>query len=220
MPSDTERVKIRFDLANANFQAISRAQGIYVTALLAYLCYAWVNFFIEGSDVSLHLAWLELKVGGLSKINPFVLLILTLAYIGTLTAITSARAELNEAEKHALGTDEHRSFFAADTHKNIIDYMALLQLWPFAKTRTPRDFDIGASQLSRFPHLFLPFIFVLSAFTSSYSIWRMYRLASWNQPTFIFGCVCLLIQLAYSIRPIVRFSARFFGAKKTSVFYN
>src|SRR5215469_2284144 len=102
MLSDAERTKLKFDLANTNLQSIGRAQGIYATALLTYICLVWANFFAGSGDMSVHVGWFDLKVEGIWKITPFVILILTLAYIGTLTAAVPALAQLREAEKDVL----------------------------------------------------------------------------------------------------------------------
>jgi hypothetical protein len=219
MPSDAEKAKLRFDLANSNFQSIGKAQRLYVTALLAYICLVWANFFVGSGDVSLHLAWLDLKVNGIWTITPFVILILTLAYIGTITAQMPALAQLREAEKEVFGAAEH-SFFSIDTNKNIIDYFAVLQFSPRGKTHTPTDFGPPFPMLRRLPNLILPIVFIGSAFTSLYAVLRVYHLPSWHKLSFISGCFCLIVQIAYSVRPTYRFVARFLGAKRTSDVFN
>ena len=42
MLSENEKAKLRFELANSNLQSIGRAQGIYFTALLVYVCLFWL----------------------------------------------------------------------------------------------------------------------------------------------------------------------------------
>jgi len=79
MLADSDKTRLKFELANENMQSISRAQGLYVTALLAYTCLVWTVFFVGTSDVSIHLGWIDLKVSGIWRITPFVLLVLSLA---------------------------------------------------------------------------------------------------------------------------------------------
>ena len=220
MLSDVEKAKLKFELANANAQSIGRAQGLYVSALLTYICLVWALFFAGTSEVSIHLGWLDLKVDGIWRITPFVTLVLTLAYIGTVTAAMPAFANLREAEKELFGSQEH-SIFEIDTHKNLLDYLALLQLNPFGKTRKPKD-DVGAEPiLRRVPHLILPALFIGSAFTS---YWAIHELSKLGRPShssaLIFGWSCFWLQVVFSLRQMRRFAWRFFGAKRTSDVYN
>jgi hypothetical protein len=219
MISDDEKAKLRFELANANLQSIGRAQGLYVTALLIYICIVWGLFFVGSNEVSVHLGWVDLKVDGVWKITPFVLLVLTLAYMGTVTAATPALAHLREAEKELFGLQE-QSFFGFDTHKNIVDYIALLQIWPRGKTRKPTD-DGGSESFSRrLHHLILPALFLGSALTSYWAVRELSRLRPVHRTALIFGWCCFGLQVAYSLRPLRRFLWRFFGAKRTSDAYN
>jgi hypothetical protein len=43
LPGD-KKAKLTFELADANVQSIGRAQGVYVTALLTYICLVWALF--------------------------------------------------------------------------------------------------------------------------------------------------------------------------------
>jgi hypothetical protein len=218
MISDDEKAKLRFELANANLQSIGRAQGLYVTALLTYICLVWGLFFVGSNEVSVHLGWVDLKVDGVWRITPFVLLVLTLAYIGTVTAATPAFAHLREAEKELFGSRD-QSFFGFDTHKNIVDYIALLQIWPRGKTRKPTD-DGGTETFSRrLHHLILPALLFWSAITSYWAVHELSKLGS-DRAASIFGWSCFGLQVAYSLRPLRRFLWRFFGAKRTSDAYN
>lgn len=65
MITDDEKAKLRFEPANANVQSIGRAQGVYVTALLTYICLVWGLFFVGGNEISIHLAGFDLKVTGI-----------------------------------------------------------------------------------------------------------------------------------------------------------
>lgn len=215
MLPDGERAKLRFDLANANLQSIGRAQGFYVTALLAYICLAWGA---GNGEISFHLAWLDLKVAGIWGITPFVLLILTLCYIGTITAAMPAFKRLQEVGKEVFGAEEH-SMSSLETHKNMIDYLVVLQLNPRTETRTPTD-DVEPPPISRrIPHLILPIIFIGSAVTS---FWAAVKLSQSGSSLFVilFGWSCVVIQIAYSVRPVCRFGARFLGANRTSTYFN
>ena len=219
MISDGEKAKLRFELANANLQSIGRAQGIYVTALLTSICLAWGLFFVGGNEVSVHLGWVDLKVDGVWRITPFVLMVLTLAYIGTVTAATPALAQLRKAEKELFGSHD-QSFFGFDTHKNIVDYIELLQIWPRGATRKPTD-DGGTDSLShRVHHLILPVVFVGSAFTSYWAIHELAKLGSPHRAFLTFDRCFFGLQVAYSVRPLWRFVSRFLGAKRTSNVYN
>lgn len=219
MITEDEKAKLRFELANANLQSIGRAQGLYVTALLTYICLVWGLFFVGSNEVSVHLGWVDLKVDGVWRVTPFVLLVLTLAYIGTVTAATPAFVQLREAEKELFGSQD-QSFFGFDTHKNIVDYIALLQIWPRGKTRKPTD-DGGKETFSRrLHHLILPALLLGSAFTSYWAVHELSKLESSDRAALIFGWCCLGLQVAYSLRPLRRFLWRFFGAKRTSDVYN
>jgi hypothetical protein len=160
--------------------------------------------------------------GGRSlRITPVVLLILTLAYIGTLTAAMSAFAQLRGVEKDLFGANEH-SLFEIDTHKNLIDYLARLQLNPQGKTRVPRDEASEGSILRRTPHLILPILFVGSAFTSFWAIHELSKNSTPGQSHWFlfFDWTCFGLQVLYSLSPTRRCVWRFFGAKRTSDVYN
>lgn len=219
MISEDEKAKLRFELANENLQSIGRAQGLYVTALLTYICLFWALFFVGSSELSIHLGWLDVRVGGLWGITPFVLLILTLAYIGTVTAARPAFAKLREAEKQLFGSQD-QSFFGFDTHKNLIDYIALLQFWPWGKTHEPTDDAQVKPMRRRLPHLILPVLFLGSAFTSYWAIHESSKLWQSHRAAVIFGWCCLGLQSAFSLRQMRRFLWRFFGAKQTSDVYD
>ncbi len=219
MISDDEKAKLRFELANANLQSIGRAQGLYVTALLTYICLVWGLFFVGSNEVSVHLGWVDLKVDGVWRITPFVLLVLTLAYIGTVTAATPAFANLRKAERELFGSQD-QSFFGFDTHKNVLDYLALLQVWPWGETRKPTDDTVAKPIRRRLPHLILPALFLGSAFTSYWAVHKLSQLRSSHRAALIFGWCCFGLQVVYSVRPTGRTLGRFFGAKRTSDVYN
>jgi hypothetical protein len=218
MISDDDKAKLRFELANANLQSIGRAQALYVTALLTYICLVWGILFV-GSQATVHIGPLDLSAEGVWKITPFVILVLTLAYIGTVTAALPAFTELREAESKLFGSQDH-SFFAFDTHKNVIDYLALLQLLPWSKTRRPMDDTRPKPWWQRLHHLMLPTLFVGSAFTSWWAVRRLSTLESSHHAAQIFGWSCLGLQMAYSIRPLWRYVGRAIGAKRTDNVYN
>jgi hypothetical protein len=219
MISDDEKAKLRFELANANLQTIGRAQGLYVTGLLTYICLVWGLFFVGSNEVSVHLGWIDLKLDGVWRITPFVLVVLTLAYIGTVTAAIPAFAHLREAEKELFGSQD-QSFFGFDTHKNLLDYLALLQLLPWGKTRKPTDDTEGKPIWRRIPDVILPALFLGSAFTSYWAVRELSRLRPVHRAALIFGWCCFGLQVAYSLRPLWRFLLRFFGARRTSDVYN
>ncbi|NDQ56976.1 MAG: hypothetical protein GZ088_07880 [Acidipila sp.] len=216
MITDNEKAKLRFELANTNVQSIGRAQGIYVTLLLTYICVAWGVAFVDGNSVSFHIGPFELKSDGVLGITPFVLLFLTLVYIGSVTAAAPALAHLRDTETELFGSHDH-SVSEFDTHKNLLDYLAVLQLNPRAKTRVPTDDDEPKSMVRRLPHLILPVLFVGSAFTSG---WAVVHMPSSYCAVFIFGGCCFVLQVAFSFRPLWRGVARFLGAERTSDVFN
>jgi len=218
--TDDDKAKLRFDLANANLQGISRAQGLYVTTLLLYICLVWSLVLVgPGGQAVIHIGLLDLNADGVWKITPFVILVLTLAYIGTVTAATPAVKALRAAEKELFGA-QHHSFFALDTHKNVVDYFAILQLLPWGKTGTPTD-DGGPKPWShRLHHLILPSIFIGSAVTSYAAVQRLSALESADRAALIFGWSCFVAQVAYSVRPTWRFLWRVSGVDRTHDVYN
>ncbi len=50
MISEDEKARLRFELANANLQSVSRAQGIYLTALLIYICFVWAMHLTRSGE--------------------------------------------------------------------------------------------------------------------------------------------------------------------------
>src|SRR5713101_1022638 len=97
---DDEKAKLRFELANTNLQSVSRAQGIYLTALLVYIGFVWAMYLTRsGEALTLHFTWLELKMDAVWNITPFITMVLTLAVAGTLNATVLAYAQLNDAGK-------------------------------------------------------------------------------------------------------------------------
>jgi len=103
------------------------------------------------------------------QITPFVVMVLTLAVVGTLNATNSAYAELKEAGTKLFGSD-FGTLFAVDTHKNVIDYLALLQILPWGRTRQPTDAHGGQPILLRLHHLIFPTLFALSFATSYWAV--------------------------------------------------
>jgi hypothetical protein len=215
MASDDDKAKLRFELANANFQSVSRAQGLYLTTLLVYLCLVWAMFLGEAG--TLHLAGLELKMDAVWKITPFVTMVLTLAVVGTLNAALSAYADLKDAGGDLFGS-HFWAMFKVDTHKNVIDYLALLQILPWGKTRKPTDSHGSQPILLRLHHLIFPSLFGLSLFTS----YRAVRQASLspNRAFLAFGWICFGLQSLFSVRPMWRWFSRLLGADQTDDAYN
>lgn len=218
MVSDDDRAKLRFELANANLQSVSRAQGIYLTALLIYMCFVWASYLTQsGEALTLHLAWLELKMDAIWKVTPFITMVLTLAVVGTLNATVLAYDDLNDAGEALFGS-KFKSLFEVDTHKNVIDYLALLQILPWGKTRKPNE-SKQQPPLQRLRHLIFPILFLLSLFTSFWAV----RQAFYGPKPRIFmvvGGVCFSLQALFSIRPMRRWLARSFGAERSHDVYN
>jgi hypothetical protein len=207
MISDDERAKLRFELANENLQSVSRAQGLYLTTLLVYICLVWA-MDLTGTT-TLRLESLELKMDAVWKITPFVTMVLTLAVVGTLNATISAYTHVKETGGVLFGSD-FGTLFAADTHKNVVDYLALLQVMPWGRTRKPADSHGGQPFLIRLHHLIFPSLFLLSISTS---VWAVRQTTSSPKPLFfvVFGWVCLVFQALFSIRPMWRWFRRLCG---------
>jgi len=218
MVSDDDKAKLRFELANANLQSVSRAQGIYLTALLIYMCFVWATYLSRsGEALTLHLAWLELRMDAVWKITPFVTMMLTLAVAGTLNATVLAYAEVNDAGKGLFGS-QFTSLFEVDTHKNVIDYLALLQILPWGKTRKPNE-STRQPILIRLHHLIMPVLFMLSLLTS---YWAVYQAFYGPRPRIfmVIGGICSSLQTLFSVRPMWRWLGRLFGGKQTNDVYN
>jgi hypothetical protein len=213
MISDDERAKLRFELANANLQSVSRAQGRYLTTLLVYICLIWAMYLTD--TLTLHLATLELKMDAVWKITPFVTMVLTLAVIGTVNATYSAYAEVKETGTLLFGAD-FGTLFSVDTHKNAIDYLELLQILPWGKTRKPTESHGGQPFLLRLHRLIFPTLFTISFFTSFWAA----RQASFSPKPFFFlalAWACLMIQALYSLRPMYRWINRFWGQRRLTM---
>src|ERR1700740_1767017 len=218
MVSDDDKAKLRFELANANLQSVSRAQGIYLTALLIYMCFVWATYLTRsGEALTLHLAWLELRMDAVWKITPFITMVLTLAVAGTLNATVLAYTEVKDAGKALFGS-RFGSLFEVDTHKNVIDYLALLQILPWGKTQKQNE-SAHQSIFVRLRHLIFPVLFLLSIGTSG---WAVYQASYGPKPRiFMFvGGICFGLQGLFSIRPMYRWFGRLFGAKHTDDVYN
>jgi hypothetical protein len=216
MSIEDDRIKLRFQLANENLQSISRAQGLYLTTLLVYICVVWAMYY--GATDKVGVAGIDIKIEAVWKVTPFIVMILTLAVIGTLNATMSAYAELKDAGRALFG-ESFEGLFCVDTNKNLIDYIALLQVVPWTKTRLPTDSHSDQSLWIRLHHLIFPGLFALVSFTSYFSIGR----ASLNDsPRFIvvFGWCCFGCQALFLIRPMWRWFDRLFGASSTATSYN
>jgi hypothetical protein len=161
---------------------------------------------------------MDVPVEGIWTVTPFVTLVLTLAYIGTLTAMIPALSDLRQAEKDLFGSQAY-SLFAVDTTKNIVDYLAILQLMPRGRTHTPAD-DPGTKPWSlRLHHLILPAVFLGSLWTS-YSAIRHLAARSADFSTLILTFACLEVQAAYTVRPLWRYVRRLAGADRMEDVYN
>lgn len=117
-----------------------------------------------------------------------------------------------------MGSQDH-TIFGFD-NKNIIDYLALLQVRPLGKTGIPKEQGAAEPLLRRFPHLIVPALFVGSMFTSYWAIRELSRSGSASRAAVTFCWSCFGLQTLYSLRPLRRFTWRFFGAKRTSDVYN
>lgn len=198
---------------------MSRAQGLYLSALLIYICFVWVMFLTRsGEAVTLHFEWLELKMDAVWKITPFITMVLTLAVVGTLNATVSAYAELKDAGSELFGSN-FGTLFQVDTHKNVIDYLALLQILPRGKTRKPADSHGHQPVWLRLHHLIFPALFILSLSTSCWAVYQAFY--SPKPRVFLaIGTICFGLQVLFSVRPMWRWFRRLCGAKRTDDVYN
>lgn len=218
MIEDSDRFKLRFELANKNFQSVGRAQGLYVTALLVFMSLVWIMFFSPTpAPSSFHFSWLELKTEDVWRITPVITLVLTLAIVGTLNAAMTAFKEVQAAGSDVFG-EVFVSMFQVDNHKNLMDYLALLQVLPHSRTRKPSDVK-GGSILRRLPHLLFPSLFLLSLVTSYWAIHEMYLNAA-RHGFVVCGWACFGLQVLFSLRPFYRWLGRFSGAGLDSNVYN
>ena len=217
--SPDELARLKFDLANANVQSIGRAQAKYVTALLTYMGVMLGLSLIGGSQVPrISMLGVDVPVEGVWTVTPIVTMVLTLAYIGTLTAIVPALSDLHEAEKELFGSQAY-SLFAVDTNKNIIDYIAILHIKPYGKTRTPSD-DPGAKTWShRLHHLILPAVFMASFGTSTSAVAHLAARCA-SPLALAFTSACLAIQAIFTVRPLWRYARRLFGVERKDYAYH
>lgn len=197
LPED-EKAKLRFELTNANLQSVGRAQALYLSTLLVYICVVWVMFLTgSGETDKLHFGWLELKMDAVWAITPFVMMVLTLAVVGTLNAVVSAYSDLQDAGRDLLGSD-FGSLFEVDTHKNVIDYLERLQIFPRGKTRKPSDHHGREPLWLRSHHLIFPVLFIISLFTSWWAVHRPKPAVFWA-----LSWICFAVQVLFSVRPMV-----------------
>jgi hypothetical protein len=216
--SDEEKSKLRFELANANLQSISHAQGLYVTALLVYICLAWMTVLEPPKEATtIHVLWLDLKLDSIWKITPFVTMVLTLAITGTLNGALSAYTELKAAGQNFFG-DDSTTLFYLDTRTNLLDYLALLQVNPKSVTRMPVDSHGSQPPIQRLRHLIFPVLYLGSWFTNGWAVYSIYAI-SHRVAFLIFGLFCLSVQTLFSIRPVYRFTRRMLGAERTEHVY-
>ena len=142
---------------------------------------------------------------------------LTLAVAGTLNATVLAYAEANDAGEALFGS-QFKSLFEVDTHKNVIDYLALLQILPWGKTQKPNE-SARQPLLIRLRHLIMPVLFSLSLLTS---YWAVYEAFHAPKPRVFMGIggICAALQTLFSVRPMWRWFRRLFGAKQSDDVYN
>ncbi len=215
MISEDEQAKLRFELANANLQSISRAQGIYLTTLLTYICLVWATYLTGTGEA--HVVGLELKMQAVWQVTPFITMVLILAVIGTLNASLVAWAEANDAGSALFGS-RFRSLFEIDTHKNVIDYITLLQIHPRGPTQRPHEpHRKQQSFFTRLPHLTFPILFLIILLTSYWAVYQSWR----GSCTFVaIGAICSAVQTVFSMRPMWRWIKRFSGASQDDDVYN
>ena len=162
------------------------------------MCFVWATYLTRsGEALTLHLAWLELRMDAVWKITPFVTMVLTLAVAGTLNATVLAYAETNDAGKALFGS-QFKSLFEVDTHKNVIDYLALLQILPWGKTRKPNE-SARQPLLIRLRHLIMPVLFMLSLLTSYWAEYQAFYQGEAAEPyTAVQGIIGLIQHLFIS----------------------
>jgi hypothetical protein len=220
MPHDKDLVRLKFDLAYDNVQSIGHAQAKYVTALLTYIGVLFGLSLLGGGSLvpAIHLVGVDVPVEGVWAVTPIVTLVLTLAYIGTVTAMIPALSDLRQAEKELFGSQTY-SMFAVDTTKNILDYLAILQLKPSGRTRNPSD-DPGMKPWSlRLHHLILPALYIGSLVTSYSAIAHLAARCA-SHFTLAFTSACLAAQLAYTARPLYRYYRRLRDVDRKDDAYN
>ena len=171
----------------------------------------------SGEALTLHLAWLELRMDAVWKITPFITMVLTLAVAGTLNATVLAYAEVNEAGEALFGS-QFKPLFEVDTHKNVVDYLALLQIVPWGKTRKPNE-TAQQPLLTRLRHLIMPLLFALSLLTS---YWAVSQAIYGQRPRvfMVIGVICAVLQTLFSARPMWRWLRRLSGARRGHDVYN
>jgi hypothetical protein len=204
--------KLAFDLAYSNLQSISRAQRLYLTALLLYLCLVWGWFFVGNREaVSLQLLGVMLRTEGFWTITPLVTTLLTLALIGSINAAGPVWKRLREAfSKVGIPAPECSVvFYQLDTDKNIFDYFTFLKLHPEKLPREERRarFDLW--------HFLYPSLFAASIYTNYRAWMEAYGIGeAWHHLGFqTYALVCLFLQTAYAVRPFYRATCRFLGIR-------
>lgn len=240
MANVDENARLRFDLALANFQSISRAQHFYVSALLVYLALVWGWYFVGGKgSVTLQMFGVSLNTDGVWTVTPLVTFLLTLALTGAVSAAAPAWMTLRDAYRDIglEATYGPAEMYNLDSHKNLLDYFSYLRFLPERSMWS----NPSANELSwwqrhfRWTHLLYPTLFIASAYTSGRAIVEAFGFrtahvfVSCYRPHFNFGqvpkhlpglaygLVCFALQGLYSLRPVYRWVCRCFGIRERYV---
>lgn len=203
-----------FDIHYANNQSISKAQRLYLTALLAYLCLVWGwHIVASGEALTIQILGIALQVSSVWKMTPFAVTLFSLALIGSINAAGPAKEKLDTALKRLdLEPGVGREFvpYDLDTHKNIFDYFTFLRLHPEKKHFEGR---VGRFEVR---HFFYPGLLLWGIFTTYYAMKQVlaFEEAAQLVAFHLFGSVCLGLQIAFSIRPLWKATCRFLGMRK------
>jgi hypothetical protein len=183
-----------FDLYNANFQSVSRAQDFYVRLLFLFLALIW-SWEILGSngEVKIQVLGTEIHVTSLWLATPLAITVITLALIGAMNAQGPIWRRLRKAIKE-LELDFY--FTDIDTHKNLLDYFGFLTLRPEKRIQETVASQFKYKRFTRFSVFIYPSLIAAGTYTTAMS--RMRLPEDSFLEFYIWGCV--VVQLAFSLR--------------------
>jgi len=194
-----------FEIHKASMEAVGKAQGRFVNALLSYLAILWGWWLMRPSDMTVDFPLVKLNPAGLWALTPAVLTVLSLSLIGSLNIMGPVWKRLSDSTDRL----EQKVFFTdLDVNKNVIDYLVYLRIRP----EGPVEPTKAPIQTSRKWSLYVFSYPLLLLFSIASTFLADYKGAPASFRLYVYGCGFL--QVLFSVRIWYRAFCRFLGIRR------
>jgi hypothetical protein len=160
-----------FEIRLKYFQGVGKQQGFYADALTILLCVVWASQLLGGgTDISLEILGISVKVSSFWPAMPFLITVLVLAWIGSVHQYLHAWRRLDAQVSQMQLYDKVEFIAELESHRTFLDYFGALTLSLTRPILPERARPDEVRWRDRIGALLYPLMALLSLFTTSYSI--------------------------------------------------